>query len=116
MGQDFPLHVLAHVFFERDVLVVAQLGIGFGDALGVGADVRRVVPFCQGHEDSLEQGGWDLEARLFERRLDHFREEVAVLDDALPGKLTQGGRDGFLKFTAFFNFGLSGLRILSLLA
>ncbi|WP_419607363.1 hypothetical protein [Thiolapillus sp.] len=75
MGQDFSLEVILNLFGEGYVLMVAQIGVGLGIALGVVADYSLFISFPTGHPDRFELGGGQLDAPGLERGFE-FREKI----------------------------------------
>ena len=55
MRQDFTLEVNVNILLERHVFVVPQVGIGFGVAVLVGANVGGFVPLRERAENRLNQ-------------------------------------------------------------
>lgn len=75
--------VFADVLAERDVLVVAQIGVRFGVALGILADFRVVVMLAEVLLEELGGGGGEREVGGLEDGLDRLEErgtgEVGLL-------------------------------------
>ena len=106
MRQDFTFEVRGNVLFKRDVLGVAEVGIGFGASLGIAAYLGRLVLFAKGFKNRLLLRRGEIELRLLVGSVEFLAEHRAILEDlvlCLLPEFMQHREDRLLAFLALVN-------------